>query len=192
MQIYDWGCEWAGKGLPLDSVIGKQCSYTDALSFFGKPIVVNDELWQNNLHIYNNAVVGNSETINELIKGMKGDNMFEYKIRFVISDVKKVIINDPATIILWKDGSKTVVKCTENDEFDPEKGILLALVKHMLFEDSSTRMSKWMDEQTKTYEPRKKEADVKKEKDDTTESDMLNSGTLAELFERFIRGDFQK
>ena len=58
--------------------------------------------------------------------------------------VDRVIINEPATIIIWKDGTKTIVKCTKNDIFDPEKGIAMCIVKK-LFMDSSTRMNKFMD-----------------------------------------------
>lgn len=45
---------------------------------------------------------------------------------------KKVIFNDPATIVYWKDGSKTVVKCRYGDAFDPEKGLAMAIAKHYL------------------------------------------------------------
>ena len=45
--------------------------------------------------------------------------------------IKKVIFNDPATIVIWGDDSKTVVKCDE-DEFDPEKGLAMAIAKHFL------------------------------------------------------------
>lgn len=44
---------------------------------------------------------------------------------------KKVIINDPATIIFWNDGTKTVVKCDPEDGFDKEKGILYATLKKL-------------------------------------------------------------
>ena len=47
-------------------------------------------------------------------------------------DVKKVIFNDPATIVLWKDGTKTVVTCQEGDVFDPEKGLALCFMKKAL------------------------------------------------------------
>ena len=40
--------------------------------------------------------------------------------------IKKVIFNPPATIIFWKDGSKTVVKCN-GEAFDPEKGMAMAI-----------------------------------------------------------------
>ena len=45
--------------------------------------------------------------------------------------VKKVIYNDPATIIYWSDGTRTVVKCQPGDKFDPELGFLLALCKRV-------------------------------------------------------------
>ena len=45
--------------------------------------------------------------------------------------IKKVIFNDPATIVLWSDGSKTVVKCA-NEEFDKEKGLAMAICKRIL------------------------------------------------------------
>lgn len=46
--------------------------------------------------------------------------------------VKKVIFNAPATIVLWNDGTKTVVKCSENDIFDPEKGLAFCFLKKLL------------------------------------------------------------
>lgn len=36
--------------------------------------------------------------------------------------IKNVIFAPPATIVYWSDGSKAVVKCSEKDVFDPEKG----------------------------------------------------------------------
>lgn len=45
--------------------------------------------------------------------------------------IADVIFNDPATIIIWKDGSKTVVKA-ENEKFDPEKGLAMAISKKIL------------------------------------------------------------
>lgn len=50
--------------------------------------------------------------------------------------VRKVIFNDPATIVLWSDGTKTVVKCGPDDIFDKEKGLAMAIVKKMAGNDS--------------------------------------------------------
>lgn len=46
--------------------------------------------------------------------------------------IKNVIFNNPATIVFWGDGTKTVVKCDDEDEFDPEKGLAMAIAKHFL------------------------------------------------------------
>lgn len=43
--------------------------------------------------------------------------------------ITKVIFNDPATIVFWSDGTKTVVKCCEDDTFDKEKGLAMAVCK---------------------------------------------------------------
>lgn len=45
--------------------------------------------------------------------------------------IKDVILNPPATIVFWSDGSKTVVKA-ENEIYDPEKGLAMALAKRAL------------------------------------------------------------
>lgn len=45
--------------------------------------------------------------------------------------IKKVIFNDPATIVFWNDGTKTVVKA-HDEEFDPEKGLAMAISKKLL------------------------------------------------------------
>ena len=50
----------------------------------------------------------------------------------VMPRIKKVIFNDPATIVFWKDGTKTVVKCGDGDIFDPEKGLAMAIAKKAL------------------------------------------------------------
>lgn len=46
-------------------------------------------------------------------------------------EIKKVLYKNPATIVFWKDGSKTVVKCQKNDKYDPEKGLAMAILKKM-------------------------------------------------------------
>lgn len=43
--------------------------------------------------------------------------------------IKDAIFAPPATIVYWSDGTKTVVKCSEKDIFDPEKGLAMAIAK---------------------------------------------------------------
>ena len=46
--------------------------------------------------------------------------------------IKNVIFNNPATIVFWADGSKTVVQCQPGDVYDPEKGLAMAITKKAL------------------------------------------------------------
>ena len=47
--------------------------------------------------------------------------------------VKKVVFNERkgATTVLWNDGTVTVVKCSEEDEWDEEKAIAICFMKKM-------------------------------------------------------------
>ena len=46
--------------------------------------------------------------------------------------VRKVIFNPPATIVLWEDGTKTVVKCDERDKYNASHGLALCFMKKAL------------------------------------------------------------
>ena len=67
--------------------------------------------------------------------------------------VKKVIFSAPATIVLWEDGTKTVVKCQEGDTFDEEKGLALCFMKKALGNKSNFNnfFKKWIPEETDEY-----------------------------------------
>lgn len=41
-------------------------------------------------------------------------------------DIKRVIHNDPATVVIWEDDSKTIVKAGGSDNFHPTFGVLMA------------------------------------------------------------------
>lgn len=43
--------------------------------------------------------------------------------------IVKVIYNNPATIVYWEDGSRTVVKCQPGDEFNRTIGFLMCVMK---------------------------------------------------------------
>ena len=47
------------------------------------------------------------------------------------NEIEKVVFNEPATIILWRDGGKTVVKAQDGEPFDKEKGFLMAIAKKL-------------------------------------------------------------
>lgn len=46
--------------------------------------------------------------------------------------IKNVVFNDPATIVMWSDGTKTVVKCQKNDTYSKETGLAVAIAKKAL------------------------------------------------------------
>lgn len=60
--------------------------------------------------------------------------------------IKDVKFNDPATIVFWADGTKTVVKCQEDDIFDPEKGLAMAITKKALGNKGNycNELKKWL------------------------------------------------
>ena len=49
----------------------------------------------------------------------------------------KVIFHDPATIVYWPDGVKTVVKCQPGDTFSKETGLMAAMLKRYLGNDNT-------------------------------------------------------
>lgn len=73
------------------------------------------------------------------------------------SMIQQVIFNPPATIVFWRDGSKTVVKCGENDIFDPEKGLAMAISKRAFGDnrDYYEIFAKWVGKYE--YQQKKKE-----------------------------------
>lgn len=59
-----------------------------------------------------------------------------------IPEIKKVIFNPPATIVMWEDGTKTVVKCRKGEEYSKEAGLAFCVMKktygskfHRMFKD---------------------------------------------------------
>ena len=57
------------------------------------------------------------------------DSCGERRTSNYISGIKKVIYNDPATTVIWHDGSKTTIKCHDEDSYDPVIGLLLCIIK---------------------------------------------------------------
>ena len=67
--------------------------------------------------------------------------------------IKNVIFAPPATIVYWSDGSKTVVKCSEKDIFDPEKGLAMAIAKRCGGNKGSyyKEIQNWVEKSGKKY-----------------------------------------
>ena len=67
--------------------------------------------------------------------------------------IKNVIFAPPATIVYWSDGSKTVVKCSEKDVFDPEKRLAMAIAKRCGGNKGSyyKEIQNWVEKSGKKY-----------------------------------------
>lgn len=80
---------------------------------------------------------------------------YEKEARAAMStaSIKNVIFAPPATIVYWSDGSKTVVKCSKNDIFDPEKGLAMAIAKHSGGNKGSyyKEIQNWVEKSGKKY-----------------------------------------
>ena len=69
----------------------------------------------------------------------------------MLDKIKNVIFNEPATIVFWDDGTKTVVKA-EDEAFDPEKGLAMAIVKKTMADNHgyyNEIFKKWIPEKVK-------------------------------------------
>jgi hypothetical protein len=92
--------------------------------------VAGDAVWDNFLmrrDEYNMCNYINRDVMNT----MEVINIMENKKRCMVPGIKDVIFNDPATIILWEDGTKSVVKATD-ESYDPEKGMAMAIARKAL------------------------------------------------------------
>lgn len=61
-------------------------------------------------------------------------------------EIKNAYFNDPVTVVMWNDGTKTIVRCSENDFYDPEKGLAMAIVKKAYGNDNKFHkiFKKWL------------------------------------------------
>lgn len=65
-------------------------------------------------------------------KGVMVDFLNSIKVRTPIPEglqIDHITLSGPATIVFWKDGSKTIVKAQNGEDIDYEKGIALCFMK---------------------------------------------------------------
>lgn len=68
-----------------------------------------------------------------------------------VPKIERVIFNAPATVVMWADGTKTVVKAQKGEKYDPEKGLAMAISKKALGNGSKyyDTFKKWVPEKKK-------------------------------------------
>ena len=112
----------------------------------------------------------NSNYLQMTVSNMSEPNLVE---------IKNVVFNPPATIVFWTDNSKTVVKA-ENEAFDPEKGLAMAIAKKALGNKGNyyETFKKWLPK-TESKEESKmesKEESKMESKDYTAEEQSKKNG----------------
>lgn len=120
--------------------------------------------------------------INSKISSKKEHHtMFVKKEYPTCPEIKNVIFNPPATIIFWADGSKTVVKTQNGEEFDPEKGLSMAIAKKHFGNNGNyfEVIKKWTEKCTS----KKTVREPIKECKFTCEGAKINSDILNMMFE---------
>ena len=66
-----------------------------------------------------------------VVSGDDGSGMqmhFGNQVKF-IPEVKRIVIDPPKTVVLWNDGTKTIVSCKDGEEFSPEHGVAMAIAR---------------------------------------------------------------
>lgn len=71
-----------------------------------------------------------------------------------IPEIKELVFNDPATIIFWEDGTKTIVKTQNSEPFDKEKGFCMAIVKKLFGNKGNyyNIVNEWINKKAKIYD----------------------------------------
>lgn len=88
--------------------------------------------------------------------------------------VDRIVINPPALVVFWKDKTKTIVKCSEGETFNPYYGFCAALAKKVygcnsrvnkIVKDAALEYDKMQAKKAKAVTATKKENKVETQKD---------------------------
>ena len=95
---------------------------------------------------------GQEDDINCILNGPRNINKEENIM--IISGIKNVFFNEvkKTTTVVFLDHTSVIVKCTDNDHFDPEMGLAMALARKCF--GSRTKLKKAVDKWVKTSAPK--------------------------------------
>ena len=100
-------------------------------AIFGKRELV-DNAWDSYGEVY--ATKWNPCSLSKYIRDLHASNApKEEKPRTsYLPEITNVYFNDPVTVVLWDDGTKTIVKCQDGDVYSEEVGLSLCITKKAL------------------------------------------------------------
>lgn len=98
--------------------------------------------------------------------------------------IERVIFSNPATIVIWKDGIKTVAKCRKGDTYSKEAGLAICYMKKIMGSRKKFLkvMKKWIPEENSELSPLKKAADMAVEA--MKRGDLESAGKIAEDYKK--------
>lgn len=135
-------------GIQANNITADSVTVKEGITIQEIPVVIENELDELKKELKNQKTFLDLQTdafaflmkdkIEEEVKRMEINHKRKIKknkirgINNFIEDINKVIFTKKKeTIVLWKDGTKTVVTCQEGDEFDKEKGLALCIIKYI-------------------------------------------------------------
>ena len=130
--------EYGAEGYGFIYAIVKYDNYCIKRVFRVDSMIDNYEYIKNTMQKIRDEVIEKGERCRNILrKKAERRNMLNmpsyFPVFYTVPKPKKIILNDPATIILWSDNTKTIVKKNSKDKkFDPEKGIALCYMKKAL------------------------------------------------------------
>ena len=89
-----------------------------------------NELYRSNKKTKNELYRSNKKTKNELYRSNKKTKNELYRSNK--KEIKRVIFNEPYTIVIWANGEKTIVKAQDGEPYDKEKGLAMCFAKYAL------------------------------------------------------------
>lgn len=92
---------------------------------------------------FDDGSVWADERVKEAVESFWGH--FDKRLEAICGDApEKVIFSGPATIAIWPSGDKVVAKCSGNDEYDREKGLMMCLLKKAYGSKAVDILEEWV------------------------------------------------
>lgn len=87
--------------------------------------------------------IDNDLNLIRMIEELEAEEQYDYLA------YERIIFNDPATIVIWADGTRTVVKACKEDKFDKGVGLKTALLQRVFGKGIDKEINKIVDEDNK-------------------------------------------
>lgn len=152
-RIYRWGNDMRKRNIPISSEMKKILN-----SIYGR----ENDMTMRQGYIYKSPNEKYSKCmVDEFEDRYPWVSSGNRSVRLMYPD--RIVFNPPATIVFWKDGTKTVVKCAKGEKFDPYTGFCYAFTEHFL---GSISHIKKLCQKSSTGLPEASESIVEEEKCD--------------------------